>query len=96
MSFDIVTMGPLLCEIMRKELDKPLDRPADFSGPYASGDTAIMLNAAAKQGARCAMIGVVGNEGFGRCVTDRLKESGADCSMVRVHPEASTGVAFVC
>ena len=27
MGFDIVTMGPLICEVMRKELDKPLDRP---------------------------------------------------------------------
>ncbi|MBC5660484.1 sugar kinase [Anaerosacchariphilus sp. NSJ-68] len=96
MGYDIVTMGPLLCEIMRKELDKPLDRPADFTGPYPSGDTAIMLNAAARLGARCAMIGVVGDDGFGRCVTDRLKENGVDCSMIRVHPEAATGTAFVC
>ena len=96
MGYDIVTIGPLLCEVMRKELDKPLDKPADFTGPYPSGDTPIMLNAAAKLGAKCAMIGVVGNDGFGRCVTDRLKESGADCSMVRIHPDASTGVAFVC
>ena len=96
MGFDIVTMGPLICEVMRKDLDKPLDAPADFTGPYPSGDAAIMLNAAAKLGANCAMIGVVGNDGFGRCVTNRLKESGADCSMVRIHPEASTGVAFVC
>lgn len=96
MGFDIVTMGPLICEVMRKELDKPLDAPADFTGPYPSGDAAIMLNAAAKLGANCAMIGVVGDDGFGRCVTNRLKESGADCSMVRIHPEASTGVAFVC
>lgn len=96
MGFDIVTMGPLICEVMRKELDKPLDAPADFTGPYPSGDAAIMLNAAAKLGANCAMIGVVGNDGFGRCVTNRLKESGADCSMIRIHPEASTGVAFVC
>ena len=96
MGYDIVTIGPLLCEVMRKELDKPLDKPADFIGPYPSGDTPIMLNAAAKLGAKCAMIGVVGNDGFGRCVTDRLKESGADCSMVRIHPDASTGVAFVC
>ena len=96
MGFDIVTMGPLLCEVMRKELDKPLDKPADFTGPYPSGDAAIMLNAAAKLGAKCAMIGVVGNDGFGRCVTDRLQESGADCSMIRIHPDASTGVAFVC
>ena len=96
MGYDIVTIGPLLCEVMRKELDKPLDKPADFTGPYPSGDTPIMLNAAAKLGAKCAMIGVVGNDGFGCCVTDRLKESGADCSMVRIHPDASTGVAFVC
>ena len=96
MAYDIVTMGPLLCEVMRKELDKPLDAPADFTGPYPSGDTAIMLNAAAKLGAKCAMIGVVGDDGFGRCITNRLQESGADISMVRVHPEAATGVAFVC
>ena len=96
MGFDIVTMGPLICEVMRKELDKPLDRPADFTGPYPSGDAAIMLNAAAKLGAKCAMIGVVGDDGFGRCVTDRLEESGADCSMVRVDKDAATGVAFVC
>lgn len=96
MGYDIVTMGPILCEIMRKELDKPLDAPADFTGPYPSGDTAIMINAAAKLGAECAMIGVIGNDGFGKCVTDRLTQSGVDCSMIRVHPEASTGVAFVC
>ena len=96
MGYDIVTIGPLLCEVMRKELDKPLDAPADFTGPYPSGDTPIMLNAAAKLGAKCAMIGVVGNDGFGRCVTNRLKESGVDISMVRVHPDAATGTAFVC
>ena len=96
MGYDIVTIGPLLCEVMRKELDKPLDIPADFTGPYPSGDSAIMLNAAAKLGAKCAMIGVVGDDGFGRCVTNRLKESGADISMVRIHPDAATGTAFVC
>lgn len=96
MGYEIVTVGALLCEVMRKELDKPLDTAADFTGPYPSGDTPIMLNAAAKLGAKCAMIGVVGNDGFGRCVVNRLKESGADCSMVRIHPSASTGVAFVC
>lgn len=96
MAFEIVSIGALLCEVMRKELDRPLDKAADFTGPYPSGDSGIMLNAAAKLGAKCAMIGVVGNDGFGRCIVDRLQENGADCSMVRVHPSASTGVAFVC
>ena len=96
MAYDIVTIGALLCEVMRKELDKPLDKPADFTGPYPSGDTPIMINAAAKLGANCAMIGTVGNDGFGKCVVDRLEENGVDCEMVSVHPSASTGVAFVC
>jgi sugar/nucleoside kinase (ribokinase family) len=96
MGYDIVTIGGMLCEIMRKELDKPLDAAADFTGPYPSGDTPIMLNAAARLGARTAMIGVVGNDGFGRCITNRLEENGVDCSMVRIHPDAATGVAFVC
>jgi len=96
MSYEIVTIGPLLCEVMRKELDQPLHQPGEFIGPYPSGDTPIMINAAAKLGAKCAMIGVVGDDGFGRCVTDRLKENGVDCSMVRVCQGVSTGVAFVC
>ncbi|MEG0764830.1 MAG: sugar kinase [Pseudoflavonifractor sp.] len=96
MAYEIVSIGALLCEVMRKELDRPLDRAADFTGPYPSGDSGIMLNAAAKLGAKSAMIGVVGDDGFGRCIVERLQESGADCSMVRVHPTASTGVAFVC
>lgn len=96
MAYDIVTMGGLICEVMRKELDRSLDKTADFTGPYPSGDSAIMLNAAARLGAKTAMIGVVGEDSFGKCVTDRLIESGADCSMVRVQPGASSGVAFVC
>lgn len=96
MGYDIVTIGPLLVEIMRKELEKPLDMPADFTGPYPSGDSAIMLNAAAKMGAKTAFVGVVGDDGFGRNVTNRLKESGVDCSMIRTITEAATGTAFVC
>lgn len=96
MGYDIVTIGGLLCEVMRKELDKPLDKAADFTGPYPSGDTPIMINAASKLGAKTAMIGVVGDDSFGKCVTDRLSENGTDCSMVRVQKGASSGVAFVC
>ena len=95
MSYDIVTIGPLLCEIMRKELDKPLGYIADFAGPYPSGDPAIMINAAGRLGAKCGIIGVIGNDDFGRCIISRLEKNGVDCSMVRIHPQASTGVAFV-
>lgn len=95
MSFDIVTIGGMLVEIMRKELDQPFDRPADFTGPYPSGDTPIFINAAAKLGSRCAIIGAVGPDDFGRCLKERLQVSGVSTEMVRVEPGATTGTAFV-
>ena len=58
-NYDIVTIGSMFVEIMRKELEKPLSMPADFTGPYPSGDIAIFLNAAAKLGSKCAIIGAV-------------------------------------
>lgn len=95
MAYDIVTIGGLLVEIMRKEVDCPFDRAADLIGPYPSGDTPIVINAAAKLGGNCAMIGVVGPDDFGKCVLDRLQESGVSTEMIRVQPGATTGTAFV-
>ena len=48
--YDIVSLGPLLVEIIRTELDKPLCKPALFAGPFASGDSPIFIDAAAKMG----------------------------------------------
>ena len=95
-NYDIVTIGSMFVEIMRKELEKPLSMPADFTGPYPSGDIAIFLNAAAKLGSKCAIIGAVADDGFGKCVMDRMQESGVDLSMVKVIPGEATGSAFVC
>ncbi|WP_040197392.1 sugar kinase [Candidatus Soleaferrea massiliensis] len=95
MSYEIISIGGLLVEIMRKELDKPFDKAADLTGPYPSGDTPITINAAAKLGRRCAYIGVVGDDDFGACVTGRLQESGVSMEMIRTVPGATTGTAFV-
>lgn len=95
-NYDIVTIGGMFVEIMRKELEKPLHVPADFTGPYPSGDVPIFLNAAARLGSRCAIIGAVADDGFGQCVMDRMRESRIDVSMVKTVPGAATGAAFVC
>ena len=92
---DILSIGGMLVEIMRKDIDKPFDKAADLTGPYPSGDTPIFINAAAKLGNSCSFIGVVGDDGFGKCLCDRLCESGVDLDMVRVAPGATTGTAFV-
>jgi len=94
-TFDIVTVGAPLVEVMRKERDKDFNVPGEFLGPFPSGDTPIFINAAAKLGNRCGFIGVVGNDGFGRCFTERLEESGVDTSRVRHVNGVSTAVTFI-
>ncbi len=44
---EIWTMGETLVEIMRTEVDKPLNETALFSGPYPSGSSAIMISTVA-------------------------------------------------
>lgn len=95
LNFDIITMGPLVVEIIRKELDKEFYEPAEFLGPYPSGDTPIFINAAARLGMRTGLIGSVGDDAFGRCVTERLQESGVDLTWLQTVPDSYTGSTFV-
>ena len=91
----IVTIGEALVEIMRTARDQPLDRPAEFSGPYPSGAPAILASAAARLGASVGFVGTVGDDPFGHCVMERLLADGIDCSAMRQTQERPTGVAFV-
>ena len=95
MSIEIVTIGGLLVEIMRKEIDKPFTRAADLVGPFPSGDVPIFISAAARLGGKCGMIGCVGDDEFGKCLTNRLMADGVNVSMIRKVRDATTGIAFV-
>lgn len=92
---EIVSLGGMLVEIMRKGLDEPLHQPADFIGPFPSGDTPIFIDTAARLGHSSGFIGVVGEDDFGKCILDRLEADGVDTSHVRREKNATTGVAFV-
>ena len=92
---EIVSMGNMLVEVMRTELDQPLDRPGPFQGPFPSGDTPIYVDAVARLGGRAGFIGCLGDDDFGRCLLERFRRDGVDASQVQVLPEHSTGVAFV-
>jgi sugar/nucleoside kinase (ribokinase family) len=92
---EILTIGGLLAEIMRKDLDEPFTQAADLTGPYPSGDATIFADVAARLGNKVAMVGTVGNDGFGECIVNRLKEDGVDVSSIKVDPLNTTGVAFV-
>ncbi|KIN70542.1 PfkB domain protein [Sulfitobacter noctilucae] len=91
----IVTIGEILVEFVSHSTDCGLSRIGNYSGPYPSGAPAIFLNQAARMGAVTEMIGGVGNDGFGRCVLDRLKADGVGTAGVTMHKDCTTGVAFV-
>jgi sugar/nucleoside kinase (ribokinase family) len=92
---EVISIGNMLVEIMRINLDEPLDRPGSFAGPFPSGDTPIYVDTVARLGRRAGFIGAVGADDFGRCLLDRFARDGVDFSCGRVLPDHTTGVAFV-
>ena len=92
---EILTMGELIVEIMRPKEDMPLDMAGTFLGPFPSGAPAIFIDTAARLGHSAAIIGGVGDDDFGRCLVNRLKKDGVDCSNVLISSKGSTGCAFV-
>lgn len=76
---EIWTMGETLVEIMRTEVDKPLNETGLFSGPYPSGSSAIMISTVARMGHSCGIISGVGKDGFGECMLNRLKKRRRGC-----------------
>jgi len=88
-------MGEILVEIMRSEAGKQLYEAGEFLGPYPSGAPAIFIDTVARLGHSAGIIGGVGADDFGRCVIERLKRDGVDCSRVLTVDGLSTAVAFV-
>lgn len=91
----IITVGEILVEFVSHKKNCGLREISEYSGPYPSGAPAIFLDQAARMGALTEMIGGVGDDGFGHCVMERLKNDGVGISGITVNPDLSTGVAFV-
>lgn len=89
------TIGEVLVEIMRPTINTPLYQSGTFLGPYPSGAPAIFIDAIAKLGLPAGIVGCVGNDDFGKCITDRLKTDGVDVAQVEIRDDSVTGVAFV-
>ena len=80
----IWTMGELIVEIMRPKPDMHLDQAAEFIGPFPSGAPGIFIDTIARLGSQAGIIGGVGNDDFGVCLTRRLRNDGVDCRFVSV------------
>lgn len=92
---EIMAMGELLVEIMRTEVDVPLDEAGAFVGPFPSGAPAIFADQAARLGHAAAFIGACGADEFGDCLTGRFEADGVDTTHVARVEDVATGVAFV-
>ncbi len=92
---EVWTMGEIVVEIMRAQEEVPLNVPGLFRGPFPSGAPAICIDTVARLGHKAGIIGGVGKDDFGKCVLDRLKKDGVDCSQVLESTTSSTGTTFV-
>ncbi len=95
MPLDILTIGEALVEIMRADINQPLDQPGPFVGPYPSGAPFIFAVQAARLGMESAAIGSVGVDAFGDCLLHQLAADGVVTDGIRRLPDQATGVAFV-
>jgi sugar/nucleoside kinase (ribokinase family) len=92
---EILSIGELIVEIMRKNVDEPLYAPADFIGPFPSGAPAIFADQAARLGHRVGFIGAVGEDDFGLNLLQRFEQDGLDTSYIGRIKGIATGCAFV-
>jgi sugar/nucleoside kinase (ribokinase family) len=88
-------MGEMLVEIMRPISDVEFHKTGEFLGPFPSGAPAIFIDTVARLGYSAAILGGVGQDGFGLCLLERLKSDGVCCEYVKSFPNKSTAVAFV-
>lgn len=96
---NIISLGELLVEIMRSNVDIPHGRiGANYKGPFPSGAPAIFIDSAARMGRQfnlsTGFIGVVGDDEFGECLINKLKNDRIDISQIKVLKDTTTGIAF--
>ncbi len=95
MSFDVISLGELLVEFVRKERDVMHTVPGEYIGPFPSGAPAITIDTCARLGLRTGFIGVVGDDDFGQMLLERFRGDGVDISRIRIDKDSITGMAFV-
>jgi len=96
---DIISLGELLVELIRDELNTfHGEIGATYRGPFPSGAPAIFIDTAARMGKphhlSTGFTGVVGNDEFGNCIIEKLKKDNVDTSQIRITDKLTTGIAF--
>ena len=91
----IIAVGELLVEFVSHLEGCELRKLAEYSGPYPSGAPAICIEQASRVGASTQIFGAVGDDNFGKVLTDRLATNSVGTDGISSVSGKSTGVAFV-
>lgn len=96
--FDIITIGDLCVDlILTGENVTPEfgqeEKLIDAYDLRMGGSCSIFASQAAKLGLKVGIVGVVGDDAFGKIVLQTLAEAGVDTSLVRVDSRIKTGLS---
>ncbi len=92
---DILTVGEVLVEFVKKNKDSPHYERGEYVGPFPSGAPAIFVDTGARLGMKTGIVGGIGNDEFGKVIKDRLEKDNVDTRKLLVFDGITTGIAFV-
>lgn len=92
--YKIYTLGEALIDFIPEEKAVALKSVSHFER-VPGGAPANVAAGIAKLGGHSAFIGKVGEDAFGHCIIDALKECGVDTSLMLTTKECGTALAFV-
>ena len=90
--FDVIALGELLIDFTGNGLS-PQGNPVYEANP--GGAPCNVLAMLKKLGKRCAFVGKVGDDIFGRQLSEVVKEAGIDTRSLVVAPDVRTTLAIV-
>jgi 5-dehydro-2-deoxygluconokinase len=91
--YDLITMGRVGVDLYPEQIGVPLAEVATFAKSLGGSATNVAV-AAARLGARAAVITKVGDDAFGPYVRSALRGFGVDDAFVGTHPSLRTPVVF--
>jgi 5-dehydro-2-deoxygluconokinase len=91
--YDLITMGRVGVDLYPEQIGVPLAEVQTFAKSLGGSPTNVAV-AAARLGARAAVITKVGDDPFGPYIRGALREFGVDDAFVGTHPTLRTPVVF--
>ena len=93
MRYDLITMGRVGVDLYPEQIGVPLAEVRTFAKSLGGSATNVAV-AAARLGARAAVITKVGDDQFGPYIRGAMREFGVDDAFVGTHPALRTPIVF--